>query len=270
MTTQIINLPADESAIHPSVADLAASWRAAADRVKKLTADERAGKDALRAAELKDAADLRTAVLEGKTPPAEAKHTEAATSKLAGILRAKPVAIAERDELARDIAVALRGEDARGALVASVSAALGSALSDYRAELEKARDAVSAAARKVAEASAPLALIESLDAGRSKAELRATIPSAPQFTLALDEADKIEARLAALADSGPKLKERKIVYTGNAEDGPEGRVLTVTAGLAAEFERDGLVSAWLDGAPPEPPAAPVAGGRSVKGGVLVR
>jgi hypothetical protein len=254
-------IPADNAAFPKTLLPLVGEWRAAADRARSLQADIRKAQDDVVAARVKDADELRSAVLEGSTPPPIKAHEGPADQRLADLRRALRVAESERDRVGRLVAVELHGDDARAHFADYVESEVRPALDAYADELAEAQARIESARARLDSAARLIGFVTTIDAG-ADVEPRLVRVDGPNWTAATATAAEVGARLDAIGERGrPRMRTVRISVPGEAE----GRRLTVTREMAAEFLRDGRVLAWEDGYAAEAPApAPGTSGPKVR------
>lgn len=245
----ITSLPSN-AYLPKSVHKLADEWRAADQRVNDILKQRNDANASIGQAKADDAEALKAAALSGAPLP-DKEHEKATLALIDDSTRRLPHAEAERDRLGRLLVVALRDDDARRHLTETAAASAQASLAAYLETLDDAEKKVTNAHQALTDATAALSVIEALDTG-AQVRLMARPPKgAPTFGPARAGVAQLAQQLAALGER-KRPRERHIRLT-------DGREVHVVASLAADFHRDGKVTEWLDGWPPEKPSPRLAG-----------
>jgi hypothetical protein len=252
----ITSLPPNEQ-LPEKVHALADEWRTANQRVTDLERQKAAALASLPQARNEDEQVVRDAVLNGTPLPDGPTREETARRQMADADRRLPIAINERHTIGTRLVVALRAEDVREHLAAQAQDAIRPAVADYLQALADAEQLARTAHQALVRSTPLLGFVASLDSGVSTARVSpAHIPGPPSFDSARQHAQAL-ARGADALSAPSRPKQRHVRLT-------DGREVHVVASLAADFHRDGKVTAWLDGWAPEEPSPRLAGLASMR------
>ncbi|WP_406470142.1 hypothetical protein OH738_29415 [Streptomyces hirsutus] len=242
----ITSLPPNEQ-LPEQVHAVADEWRVADQRVTALQQQEATARRSIAQARNDDAQAVREAVLNDTPLPDGPTREEIARKQLADAERRLPIAEAERHIIGTRLVVALRAGHVREHLVTQAQEAMRAAVADYLAALKEAERLARQAHRALVQSTPLLGFIQSLDSGATTARTSpAHIPGPPSFDTARQHATALARGADALTDR-TRPKDRHVRLA-------DGREVHVVASLAADFHRDGKVTAWLDGWPPEQPS----------------